>query len=115
MEVGIDIEKNERFINLTEHFKNRVYTPGEIEYATKFVCSHEQFCAFWCVKEACVKAFSNLKIPFKEIEVKATTGDRPYIHKNETIKKELEKLNMSEIKVSISHSKDYSTAIVIIY
>ena len=68
MEVGIDIEKNERFKNVSAHLIERAFTKSEIEYAKKFVNSHEQFCAFWCVKEACVKAFSNLKIPYQEIE-----------------------------------------------
>ena len=115
MEVGIDIEKNERFKNVSAHLIERAFTKNEIEYAKKFVNSHEQFCAFWCVKEACVKAFSNLKIPYQEIEITATPEGRPYIIKNERIKAELKKLGFSEIKISISHSKDYSTAICIIY
>ncbi len=114
MEVGIDIEQNERFKNISEHFINRVYTPNEIEFANKFVNKHEQFCAMWCVKEATVKAFSNLKIPFLEIEISKNETGRPIIVKNKTITKNLEKLGLSEIKVSMSHSKDYSTAIVII-
>ncbi len=115
MEIGIDIEKNERFKHVTEHFLKRAFTKNEIEYARRFVNSHEQFCAFWCVKEACVKAFSNLKIPYQEIEILVTTEGRPYILKNERITNELKKLNMSEIKISISHSKDYSTAVCLIY
>ena len=115
MEVGIDIEQNERFKNVTEKFIERAYTKNEIAYATKFVNRHEQFCALWCVKEATVKAFSNLKIPFQEIEVSATPEGRPFIVKNETILNELKKAGCTEIKVSLSHSKDYSTAIVLIY
>ena len=114
MEVGIDIEKNERFKNVSNHLIERAFTKNEIAYAKKFVNCHEQFCAFWCVKEACVKAFSNLEIPFQEIEITATPEGRPYIIKNERIKSELEKLGMTDIKISISHSKDYSTAICII-
>lgn len=115
MEIGIDIEKNERFKHVTEHFIQRAFTKNEIEYARKFVNSHEHFCAFWCVKEATVKAFSNLKIPYQEIEITATPEGRPYIIKNERIKTELEKLGFSEIKISISHAKDYSTAVCLIY
>ena len=115
MEIGIDIEQNERFKNVSQKFIERAYTANEIAYAEKFVNKHEQYCSLWCVKEATVKAFSNLAIPFAEIEVQATSEGRPFIVKNETIKTNLEKLGFSEIKVSLSHSKDYSTAVVLIY
>lgn len=115
MEIGIDIEQNERFKHVTNKFIERAFTKNEIAYANRFTNKHEQFCSLWCVKEATVKAFSNLKIPFQEIEVSSTAEGRPFIVKNLTIKENLEKLGFSEIKVSLSHSKDYSTAVVLIY
>ena len=115
MEIGIDIEQNERFKNISQKFIERAYTANEIAYAEKFVNKHEQYCSLWCVKEATVKAFSNRTLSFQEINITATEQGRPYIVKNETITNELNKLGMSEIKISISHSKDYSTAICIIY
>lgn len=115
MEIGVDIEQNDRFKKLSKHFIERVYTINEIAYANKFKNSHEHLCAFWCAKEATVKAFSNLKIPFLEIEVSATKEGKPFIVKNQTILSELKKLGFSEIKISLSHSKDYSTATCLIY
>lgn len=115
MEIGVDIEQNERFKNVSKHFLERVYTKNELSYAFRFKNSYEHLCAMWCVKEATVKAFSNLKIPFKDIEVSATSDGKPFIVKNQTILNELKKANCSEIKISLSHSKDYSTATCIIY
>ena len=115
MEIGVDIEQNERFKNLSKHFLERVYTQNELNFAMKFKNAHEHLCALWCVKEATVKAFSNLKIPFLEIEVSSTAEGKPFIVKNETIKNELKKQNFTDIKISLSHSKDYSTATCIIY
>ena len=114
MEVGIDIEKNERFKIVSEAFLKRAFTPAEIAYAQKFKNSYEQYCAFWCVKEAVVKAFSNRKLCFRDIQITATEEGRPYIILNDVIKQELKKANAKEIKISISHSKEYSTAICII-
>lgn len=114
MEVGIDIEQNARFKTVSESFLKRAFTPAEIAYAQKFKNAHEHYCAFWCVKEAVVKAFSNRKIAFQNIEISSTTEGRPFIVLNETIKNELAKSNAKEIKISISHSKEYSTAICII-
>ena len=115
MEIGIDIEKNERFLNITDTFKNKAYTKEEIEYAEKQKNKHHVYCSFWCVKEATVKAFSNLALSFQEINITATEDGKPYIIKNETIQNELKKLGMSEIKISISHAKEYSTAVCLIY
>ena len=114
MEIGIDIERNNRFEGKSASFLKRIFTPEEIEYAEKFKNSAEQYCSFWCVKEATVKAFSNLKMPFSEICTLHDKNGKPYIKHNETIKKELKKQNKTEIKISVSNSKDYSVAICII-
>ena len=76
---------------------------------------HQVYCSFWCVKEATVKAFSNRALSFQEINITSTEDGKPYIIKNETIQNELKKLGMSEIKISISNAKNYSTAICLIY
>ncbi len=115
MEVGIDIEQNDRFKNVGKKFIERAFTKNEIAYAERFLNKHEIFCSLWCVKEATVKAFSNLKICYQDIEVSNTPEGRPFIVKNKTIENELKKLGFSEIKISISHSKEYSTAICLIY
>ncbi len=115
MEIGVDIEQNERFKNKSKHFLERVYTKNELAYAFGFVNFYEHLCALWCVKEATVKAFSNLKIPFLQIEVSANKDGKPFIVKNQTILCELEKIGATDIKISLSHSKDYSTATCIIY
>lgn len=115
MEVGIDIEKNERFIDISESFKKRAFTKAEIEYAEKRKDKHQVYCSFWCVKEATIKALSNRSLPFQEINITATEEGRPYIIKTDRIKAELKKLGFSEIKISISNAKEYSTAICIVY
>ena len=115
MEIGIDIEQTERFKNLPQSVLARTFTEQELAFAMKYKNFHEQLCAMWCVKEATVKAFSNLKIPFLEIELVHAPSGKPEIMKNETIKTELQKLRLSDIKVSLSHTKGYATAVVLIY
>jgi holo-[acyl-carrier protein] synthase len=115
MEVGIDIEQNERFKNVSQRVIERAFTKDEIAYAEKNVNKHEILCSFWCVKEAVVKALSNRALDFQQVNITATEEGRPYIIKNEYIINELSKLGFTEIKISISHAKDYSTAICIVY
>ena len=115
MELGIDIEQNDRFKDASPALIKRAFTADEIAYAEKNINKHQIYCSFWCVKEATVKVFSNRALNFQEINITATPEGRPYIIKNETIKRELERLGMSEIKISISNAKDYSTAVCLIY
>ena len=115
MELGIDIEQNDRFKTVSEAFLKRAFTQSEIEYAEKNINKHQIYCSFWCVKEATVKAFSNRSLNFQEINITATPEGRPYIIKNKTIINELKRLGMTEIKISISNAKDYSTAVCLIY
>ena len=114
MEVGIDIEQNERFKTVSQKFLERAFTKNELAFASNFKNAYEHFCALWCVKEAVVKAFSNRKLRFQDIEVSNTAEGRPIIVLNDTIIAELKKANAKEIKISMSHSKEYSTAICII-
>lgn len=115
MEIGIDIEQTERFKDLAQNVLARTFTEQEQAFAMKYKNFHEQLCAMWCVKEATVKAFSNLKIPFLEIELSHTPTGKPEIVKNATIQAELAKLGYTDIKVSLSHTKGYATAVVLIY
>lgn len=114
MEIGIDIEQNERFKSPSEKFLKKVFTENELAYAKKFEDSAPKLCAIWCVKEATVKAFSNAKLSYGDIEVCHDENGRPFVMLSPKIETELEKRNLSKIKISMSHSKDYSTAICIL-
>ena len=115
MEIGIDIEENERFKNISETFISHTYTENEILHARKAVNSYERWCALWCAKEAVIKAFSNKGLRLKEIEIVCEDNGKPKIVRNKMIEDELKKLGASEIKISISHSKNYSTAVCLVY
>lgn len=115
MEIGIDIEENSRFKNFSDDKLTRMFTQNEIEYAKKFVNFENHLCAFWCAKEAVIKAFSNKKIEFTQIEISHNEDGKPFIVKNETIKMFLKQSNFTDIKISISHAKDYSTAVCLLY
>lgn len=114
MEIGTDIEQIDRFENKSNKFLEEAFAKEEIDYAKKFKNEAEHYCAFWCVKEAVIKAFSNPKIPFLQIVTLHDEFGKPYIMLNETIKTELKKQGFEEIKISISHSKSYATAVCVL-
>ena len=115
MEIGIDIEKNDRFKNLSEKQLKEIFSEQEINYAKKFLNFHEHLCAFWCVKEAFVKATKNQKVEFLKIETMHNSDGSPYISFNDEIKLILKNLNCSNVKISISHTSDFSTAVCLIF
>ncbi len=114
MEVGIDIELNQRFENVSERFLKKVFSEREYSYAKTFIDHASKLCAMWCVKEAVIKAFSDANFSFLEIEVLRDNNGKPFVNKTSKLCAELEKRGLSEIKISLSHSKTHSTAICIL-
>ncbi len=110
--IGIDIEQNDRFNDKTLKELKRIFSAKEIEYAKQFKFAEQHFCGFFCVKEALVKALDNKELIFNKISVIHNASGKPYIENNVYIKTLLKQYNLTEIEVSISHTKDYSTAVV---
>ena len=99
---------------LGEKFKNRVYTPEEIEYCeSKKEQKYQHYAARFAAKEAVFKSISELLIKqeemtWKTIEVKKEKSQKPFI--------QLHHLNLIknidiQIDLSMSHCKEYATAV----
>lgn len=99
---------------LGEKFKNRVYTPEEIEYCeSKKEQRYQHYAARFAAKEAVFKSISELLIKqgemtWKSIEVKKEKSQKPFI--------QLHHLNLIknidiQIDLSMSHCKEYATAV----
>ena len=112
--IGIDIEKIDRFEHWNEEGFKRIFSAGEIKYANNFENKLEHFCGFYCVKEALVKALDDDTLNFNKIEVLHTETGKPYINKTKYICEILKDHNFSNIEISISHSKEYATAVVLL-
>lgn len=90
----------------------RIFTLQECEYAFLSHNKFERLAARFAVKEAFFKAFGSGI--FAEIEVLHDDNKKPYISlKGDTYHKWLEK-GKPEIIVSLSHTKDYAFATVIL-
>ena len=112
--VGIDMEKISRFENWTEEGFKRIFTENEIEYCNQFENNLEHFCGFFCVKEAFVKALDDTAIHYSQIEVLHNENGKPYINISHYIHSILREHFKSRVEISISHCKDYATAVVIV-
>lgn len=107
--IGIDIEENSRFegksLETDEKFLKKIFTENELKYCFKSKNSSEHLCVRYCAKEAVVKALYGLKIKniyYSDIEILKNEDNVPYV-----LLKEYPNL---KIKISMSHSKNYSTA-----
>lgn len=108
------MEKISRFEHWTEEGYKRIFTDSEIEYANSFVNNLEHYCGFFCVKEAFVKAVDDTSINYTSIEILHTETGKPYIHRTPFINSILREKHANIIDVSISHNKEYATAVVLV-
>jgi len=113
--IGTDIIEVERIAKSyeKEHFQKRVYTEREQE----LIAGNEQRAAGnFAVKEAVVKAFGTGfgKIGPKEIEALRSENGKPYVVLHGEAKTFCETNQITRIHVSISNTKVYATAYVVL-
>ena len=119
---GIDIVENKRIEEAIQKFGNsflnRVFTEKELLYCKSkkeiIPCLSARFAA----KEACIKAFSSafgVNLSLKQIEILGFTGKNAEILLHHDIEKINIPINAYNLRVSISHEKNYSVASVILF
>lgn len=118
--VGIDLVEVSR-VDTSDKFLSRIAHPAEAEYICKSKCSNlrqQKVAALFCVKEAVMKALGlgeKSKVTFLDIELCHEESGKPYVKLYGVA---LEKFNTAfkgkKIEVSLSHTKEYATAIAII-
>jgi len=105
--IGVDIEEIKRFsrnkYEKKKNFYNKIFTTSEIKYCLSKTNPYPHFAARFCAKEAVIKALQNSNINLKDIEVKMI--------KNKPV---LKLPKNKQGLVSISHTKDYAIAFVLI-
>lgn len=80
--VGIDVvsvDRMRRALERTVGLRDRVFTPGEIEAATRRGSPAASFAARFAAKEACRKALGE-PVPWRDMEVVSAAGGAPQLH-----------------------------------
>lgn len=112
-EIGVDIEKVERFKNKTlendGHFLKAIFTEAELQYCFSKGKSAQHLCGKFCAKEAFIKAISNYNIciSLNQIEILNHSNGKPYFNLPQDYK-------YIESKLSISHTSENAVAQVLI-
>jgi len=114
--IGTDIIEIERIREAIkrygDRFLNRVYTKDELKIYGRHAHS---LAASFASKEAVMKVLGtgNRGVAWREIETLNHPSGKPFIRLNGRAKEVAEKMDLKEIDVSLSHSKDYATAVAI--
>ena len=117
----IEVERVKKAILSTPGFKEKIFTPLEIEYADKKsdVTRFTHYAGRFAAKEAIYKSLSKIDntVSLSEIEIlnDITNKNRPVVNILKPNINEMQKENRLTIDVSISHIKDYATANAICY
>ena len=117
--LGIDIIETNRIKKaITKHgskFLTKIYTQKEISYCeqSKTNQKYQRYAARFAAKEAVAKVIKDGPEGYfwTEIEVSHLSSGAPIVNLSERLKKQL---NQKSIEISLSHCKDYATAVALL-
>ncbi len=116
--IGTDIIEVGRIQKVMERdlgFRDKIFTPGEIEYCETKKFKYQNYAARFSAKESFLKAIGTgwrFGIRFADIEVYHDELGKPYIRLHGKAKELITELSITKINVSLSHLKELATAIV---
>lgn len=115
LDIGIDIIEIERIkeaINNNPRFLNKIFTHDEIKYFESKGFKPESIAGNFAAKEAISKAIGRgiRDFNFKDIEVLRNELGKPIVKTYNNLQQICIDYNVLEIKVSISHCKEYAVA-----
>ncbi|MFN6944280.1 MAG: holo-ACP synthase [Cytophagaceae bacterium] len=111
----VEVERIQKAIEKNDHFKLRVFSTVEIAYCEQKINKYESYTGRFAAKEAFFKALGSGwrgKLSFSEVSVENNELGKPSIFLSGETANAVE--GSAVIHVSISHTKDFATAIVII-
>ena len=119
--LGIDIVETARIGQVIERhgeqFLNRVYTPAEQAIGKIRASAQHFYAGRWAAKEAAAKALGcgiGQECAFNEIEVGESPVGLPVMRFTGTAACTAEALGAKNIRVSITHEREYAAAVVIL-
>ena len=117
LSTGVDIIEIPRIRRIVELYGQRfldlIYTPGEIAYCRGRA---PNLAARFAAKEATMKSLGTgvRGVGWKDIEVVRAPSGAPGIELHGRAKRRAERLRVREISVSLSHSREYAVAFVVV-
>jgi holo-[acyl-carrier protein] synthase len=119
--IGIDLVENIRMERIIKKwgpkFINRIFSIKEIQYCGKHVNSSTHYGARFAAKESFLKALGmglGMGVKLSDIEVVNDENGKPSLNLCEEAKIQIEKKKITKVHLSLTHTKNYSTAVVLL-
>jgi len=114
----VEVSRIERILKKWgDRFLHRVYSTDEIEYCKNKAFPAIHFAARFAAKESFLKSLGiglGMGVGLSEIEVSNNALGRPVLKMNEKVAGILENLGVNAIHVSMTHTKEYAHALVVL-
>jgi holo-[acyl-carrier protein] synthase len=113
----VDVTRIEEAVKKRKHFLERIYTQEEIKINPRGEFRFQELAGRFAAKEAFFKAIKSgwrRGVTFSDVVVLNEPSGAPYIKLNGRAKEIAQSLGVNKIFVSISHTEDLATGIVII-
>ena len=114
LDVGVDVIEIARIARAVsrhpEGMRRRVYTSLEWRQCYRSVAS---LAGRFAAKEAVMKALGVGGMPFRDIEIARLPSGKPEVRLNGRMQRRAERLGVTAIHISISHSRDNAVAVAI--
>lgn len=115
--IGTDIIECSRIAGMMEKhgetFLERVFTAGEIAYSRDKKMAYQHFAGRWAAKEAVLKTLGTgwaQGVEWTDVEVVRSPAGVPSIRLYGRAAEFAQQLGISEVLISISHTKEYAVA-----
>jgi holo-[acyl-carrier protein] synthase len=119
--IGIDLVENDRIGKIIgrwgSKFLQRVFSDKEIQYCGKHIQSSIHYGARFAAKESFLKALGiglGSGVKLKDIEVMHDKNGKPVLDFRDGAKAQIEIRKITKIHLSLTHTKKYATAVVIL-
>jgi holo-[acyl-carrier protein] synthase len=120
--IGIDLVENSRLEKIIKKwgvkFLHRVYSSGEIQYCDKHIQSAViHYGARFAAKESFLKALGmglGMGVKLSDIEVVHDKNGKPVLALRGGAKAQIENREITQIHLSLTHTKEYATAVVLL-
>ena len=110
--IGIDLVKSSRINRFIEHFGEKALKRFLCKEEIALVKNYKTASGFWAVKEACSKALGvgiGAECSFYDIIISKTPKGAPKLNLSNKL---IEKFNITDVSVSITHDGEYAIAVV---
>ncbi|MCK9275487.1 MAG: holo-ACP synthase [Syntrophales bacterium] len=119
--VGIDLVEVERIEKIMarwgDSFTSRVYSDSENEYCGRHIHPVQHYAVRFAAKEAFLKSLGlgmGRGICLKHIEIVVDVLGRPIMNLNNSTREVLAKIGATNVHVSLTHTKKYASAVIVI-